>query len=1562
MWRSATVAAAFLWLALAGPASASSPRVYVEDSPAAQSLVDKARQLRRQERPVDAVKSLQRVIEDYPDKLMATGPDRYVSARRWVTDRIRGEPELLATYARVFEPVAAGELDRADGRSDWRRVMTRFPLTPSGLEAGLRLAASWLAIARPDEAKVVLDRLGSHPGLSAEGESDRAGDAELSGRSEGSPPSADGASARDPDSRTGREDPTNRPEDAAARAGAGLASATGQTAQAFSRRARFRALRAWSKILAGDPDAESAVDGLASSYGREVVRWSTRMRPPIRPRVWRSGTPGPGADPPRELPEPLWTLPLQGKTSEGREGGRRRRLRSTVLPQGWSPTLPTISGSTVYANDGRQLLAADVFSGQTRWRYAPALDEQQAGARGVLPPGLAARRSALDPRGVDLSEDQVVGVIGVTPSLPIHLRRFGMKTWLVCVDRHTGSPRWRLTAEDLDRSLQHGYFHSRPIVVGHRVLARIRRTQVSGFQDAFIVAISLEDGSLIWKRHLSSVSGERQRGPTLPPTGLRVHDGYAYAHEYGAATAKIAIDDGEVTWLTLLEPTRDAASSQTTPPVLSQHPTWPWWTPAGLVVPPPSPNEPARVLDPKSGRTVRRLEGEFWSEAAYALPVDEPDPALLLVGPTLRLIDARSFNVVWENKLASLEERVAGLGAVAGERAYIPTDTHVVAIDLGSGAVVWRAELQPAGNLLAFRHQLLVAGPEQMAGFLHWRDASRQLQAQIQDSPRDPGPAVALAQLAWRSGRFDHGPEVIDQALAAIDRRGRDAPSTARLQRAVFDAVLRLVRSEADAAPDELREAMFERLASATQTSKQQARYHVALAGFREAQGRFTRAVDHYQTVIENDALAGELIEFDGAARRAGIEASLRLRRLVRDQGREVYAAYDRRAAQELETLTRSSDPSSQAYLDLARRYPEAEAGAEALAGAAMLAEATGRLDRARTLLRRAASRASEPALVAELRNRLEELTRARRMPTLDRPWTWRTLDGVALPPPGPTAEPSGDPSTPPRVLIRNDDRIALVEPPRPRATQTAQATESGASSLPAGESRSPPQRGSDVERAPDGELAPNENEQARREQTQNPSASKEDRDSPPPSQVAEVSAEQAGPPQPPGSPRPLRQLWTRSLDGLSLEPADAVDQGDAGNARAGAGRPGMTGSGRIETLTMSARRLTLWRPDRGTIVRLDSATGRGVHRPVDAAELLEEVGQRSGRRAERPPEQREFLRMIDNRRIMVRNGRVRMLGPEIEAGRLAAAHGGRVVLGDARGRLVALAGDDPHPIWSLMSPLEHLRFVVLRDDALVLGGYKGVGTEAQTAALLVLDPASGTPRLPLIELDGELQWLGASDDGLIVSATSEQLVAHEIEYGGVVWRLDTQPEDFTGRGELRDGMLVLEDGSGMLVLLDARSGRRLQRAGLPFDQAGAAFWRWAGDGWIIAQQHELTRFDAAGTRRWTAALDGVELEILDVQVSKRHVLALVRHAPEFARRAGRPRLDHPDALRDRDASRDMPHAAQVLRLDRESGRILSRENLPLPIEDVQHERAHLVDGAWIIPTAETSHLLIGGR
>ena len=134
--------------------------VYVDDSTNAKDVLARLDELKRQGSVAEAVRAVQRLLDTESDRVLATtDADRFGPVRRIVHEKLLTDPELLAAYRSAEEPEASRQLEAGA----FERVARSRFLTPSGIEAALRVAQLQLERAAFHASLITLTEIESHP-------------------------------------------------------------------------------------------------------------------------------------------------------------------------------------------------------------------------------------------------------------------------------------------------------------------------------------------------------------------------------------------------------------------------------------------------------------------------------------------------------------------------------------------------------------------------------------------------------------------------------------------------------------------------------------------------------------------------------------------------------------------------------------------------------------------------------------------------------------------------------------------------------------------------------------------------------------------------------------------------------------------------------------------------------------------------------------------------------------------------------------------------------------------------------------------------------------------------------------------------------------------------------------------------------------------------------------------------------------------------------------------------------------------------------------------------------
>ncbi len=151
---------------------------------------------------------------------------------------------------------------------------------------------------------------------------------------------------------------------------------------------------------------------------------------------------------------------------------------------------------------------------------------------------------------------------------------------------------------------------------------------------------------------------------------------------------------------------------------------------------------------------------------------------------------------------------------------------------------------------------------------------------------------------------------------------------------------------------------------------------------------------------------------------------------------------------------------------------------------------------------------------------------------------------------------------------------------------------------------------------------------------------------------------------------------------------------------------------------------------------------------------------------------------------------------------------GGRLHVGFSDGMLVTLDARDGAVIWTRDLSPEHERFQDVDATPILAGGLLLAASAA--AGLYALDPATGDIRWTL-PMDG-IQHAAPVDDDVVISLDNGRVMRLDGQTGRARWRTSLGDAGAPGEPTVVAGLVAVTTTRGGLHLLDARTGRPLQR------------------------------------------------------------------------------------------------------------------------------------------------------
>ncbi len=1289
---SALLIGAMVTAAAMVPGSRALGAVYLEDSPDAVQRARQAQEHLEAGRPGEAAALLQSLRMEFGTRLMEREPGHYVDGARWVGLRLLDESVLRAAYRQRFDAAALRARHAShraqDPRAALAAVAGRYAGSGPGRDAALDLAARHIRAGQGLAACDELNDLAALPEFTGQG------DASLS-----------------------------MDTDAAK---------------------RFWTLSAWSAALVNDAAArEAALNQVAALSGPELAaELAAQLTGPPRPATDSAAAEADPRAAPGPSPQPLWRVTLSEPEPAPDDTGTYRAYTATRA----TPTSPlgTVAhGELILANDTQRVYALDAVSGRMRWSHAlpvpPAADAPQelwrGGAVQTLPDARTVAATAHRPYAFAVlgAVRTLRGRQGLNPPAPLSV--------LVCLDTKRGQALWSVRPSDVDAVVARASFHGTPLLTDDLVIVAARRSQVSSFEDSYLVAFDRATGALRWRRHVASTQGPQARraGIALSSMSLSADRRRVYFCDNLGAAAALDAPTGAVRWLRVFA-SKDAATSSTHPgfaPLSAG--AAPVAVRGGVLLPVQHGPDVGLLLEADTGRTRVSLSATS-SLAGMARLQALPGGDLLVstLHGVVHRLHGEDLTPAWTHPDGGTDM------ALAGERVWLlDAEGRLTGLDLQSGDIRYAATLAHPGALVAVEHGLVTVTRRSLASYTPWSAAYATLQERADQQPHAPEIGLSMATLALNAASVpaanaSHPPVPTAQAvlrginhtLQSLDAPVKTVEPADREQRAhTLDTLLSLTDRAAGTLDPHDVDRIFDRIAGAARSPHELLSYTLARASAAATQDRPTQAADLYQAVLGNDALSSERIHRHGVARRGGVVARQALQDLVARSGRGVYAPHARRAAMALKQLNQGVVDDPEPYLALAHRYPLGAAAAQALLRAGQL-QSEGHIPAAAaTTLRRSHSLSVDDAGRSAAAAALATHYLSQDRPAAAVRWL---------------------------IQVHRDSPSLLLTTPDGRqisaaawaATLADDAPSAAISRLhfPLGPARTEP--GQRLAQA-------TASVPSHRVLLRGPQAGR----------LAFHSPALQGPAQ-----------WS-----VKDDPHDHV------------------------LINLNADSAVLWSPRAGRVTVRATADGREIFPAVAVESLLSELGVGGRVAAARRAAAGASIELIESdfsrpayaaRENQARLRAARDTPPMVDAGEST------IAVVDAVGRAAAFDRYTGIALWHQELPIEAVAWTRVADGLLLIGGLRGAGTGAESGVVQVLDLTTGRPHLQDLEAPDAARWAGISPNGEVLVLRPTELSAHAPGTGAVRWRAAFSPLD-AGLTDVRllGNTLIATDGARIVTV-----------------------------------------------------------------------------------------------------------------------------------------------------------------
>ena len=845
--------------------------VTVDDSPVAQQYFAEAI-AQATSNPERSAALAEALLQEYRGRLLGVEGDSaaFKSVRSHVIDLLQGDPVLEAAWrerARVPSEVTLQEESALLTFDQW-------PLTEAGLEAGLRTAQLDIEHASFTHALRVLDEI---------------------------------------DSWRQSADDTRRIASLRATA-AGLAA----TQHSNEDRREFASLQADALATLARFDAEDAasikaiVTGVSFDEGLQGVGSTDRSGATVEvfgekawARIWDDS-----------LHDTLFRrryFDADGTTPTSRSRAERARNAGSSLT-----SVPVVIGDVVLVNEGLLLHAWDRLTGRMRW------------ARSF------GRVSGLRPSGAvgDLGEITARGAAAIT----VVGHAFGDgrdgSGEILRFDPKTSRERWRVKPEQFlpGKALKDVFISGPPLIEGDIVAVPLRKVNSRLETIDYVAGLDLDSGATAWVQLIASSGGVRM-GANRPFSRLASLDGDIMVSSAVGAVARLDSRTGNPRWLRrfsvpLRPQTRNLQPWEIGGPVVLK---------AGVACLSPGLDE-WLLLDEETGAILKQYPigpGTVFDDPYYLLafgPDEEGQEQLIGVGRDIIAIDpmdgtTRLWALSTQNR-ALIAERpnrgdrhgVRGRVHALGDALLVPFGDAISIVGVSDGIARHVIPTTTGGNPVVAGNQFFLASDEHLHAYMPLAWAVAALRARLEGGEAQVDEALALLDLARRSGDVPLAMEATELAVASLEQGA--APD---IRSEVLERLLGIL--DEDLLPLEEAErihAFAERIAS---TPSEHVRRLLAQGDWSMRYTRPREAVESWQTLLRTPTFSSVwIVERNGIHRSAGTAAASRIETvrnadpaiaqwLESDQERLVKEALASRAtAEELLEIVRAGSGSPTSY------------------------------------------------------------------------------------------------------------------------------------------------------------------------------------------------------------------------------------------------------------------------------------------------------------------------------------------------------------------------------------------------------------------------------------------------------------------------------------------------------------------------------------------------------------------------------------------------------------------------------------------------------------------------
>jgi outer membrane protein assembly factor BamB len=864
--------------------------VYVDDSPAASDTFVRVREHVSAGNLDEAVRVLQVLLDEQPDRLVALPNDSDL----FRSVRTATNDTLLTNKALLerYRTTFGPRAERLFGEGQIETVERGLLLTPAGFDAVLRLAQAAVEDARFEHARLLLEQLDRHP---------------------------DRVKER-----------------------ARLASDSATLIARYLDRAPLRDLATrWAK------------DGAAGVPDLTPIQWppaaKAQAASPMRP-LGPTTVQG-------MVSKPLWTVPLNPsavvpEANLGTGNGNRSAVSLPMFARDLL-LLPTVSGDTVFVNDGSQIAAWDRFTLNPRWTATPGVADAPLGDTGIR--GDRRRIDRFNYGGYTARSDDVCTVAVSGRTVVGATGRSGSGSHsdgddrVLAIDTITGRFRWTAQLNTLDPPALYEATVRGPIEIFENTVVFAARKHLPDRRlvSVSMVGLDLPTGKLKWVRPVGSAGSMPWVLQAMGADGATVSRGVAFRADRLGVIGAVEVGSGRARWVRRL-PVETSANSdqplawQLACPIADSGPDG-----AGGSIIFISPDMRRLIrLDQSTGAIISQRDVNDLTSAApkYLLRCGPNGSKLACIGDDrIAFLSTSAMEIDKpEYSMPIVQPGIRGRCVVSGDKLLVPVSGGFHILDPMHPSDAPLVPLEDSGNVLPLDSQVMVLDDARLHSYLQWDVAERLLTERIKADPADPSPAVTFAELAYRAGKPDRIVSAARQAMTAL-RNGPQNDSTWNARARLIEAMQGMLATALEPPPPlspgasparpsrpgiaiapitdrSILEQIVTLLGEVSFEPPDKLAHTLALGRLAELNEHPADAVAAYQKVLIEPALAGATWRGPQVSIRGELEAARRMETLLKRLGPDAYAAQEQAAVADLATF--GPAPTQTQLETLAARYP----------------------------------------------------------------------------------------------------------------------------------------------------------------------------------------------------------------------------------------------------------------------------------------------------------------------------------------------------------------------------------------------------------------------------------------------------------------------------------------------------------------------------------------------------------------------------------------------------------------------------------------------------------------